>query len=144
MAVSIEDILLARAQQDEANRIGSTPAALLGASLGAAAGYRATKPSATDKLVEELDNFSTKKKKKGKTAQRMTGRSKGGRRMAGGLVGAILGGGLGVGTRQAMIQNSPAADMLAKLQVNGSLTYADQQKLQGMLADSYSNSTLAM
>jgi len=143
MAVSIEDILLARAQQDEANRIGATPAALLGASLGATAGYRATAPSSTDKLVEELDNFS-KKKKKGKTSQRMTGRSRGGRRMAGGLVGAILGGGLGVGTRQAMMQNSPAADLLAKLQVNGSLTYADKQKLQGMLADSYSNSTLAM
>ena len=147
MAVSIEDILIARAQRDEANRIGVTPMALLGASLGATAGYRAIAPSSTDRLVNQLDNFSAKKKKKkkGKAAQRMTGKSRAGKRMAGGLVGAILGGGLGAGTRQAMIKNSPAADMLAKLQVGSELSYSEERALEGMLANSYSNSsTLAM
>ena len=44
-------------------------------------------------------------------------RIKPGMRMAGGLVGAVLGGALGAGTaQQAMIQESPAARMLAKVQ----------------------------
>ena len=75
----------------------------------------------------------------------MSGKSRAGKRMAGGLVGAILGGGLGLAARQAMVRNSPAADMLAKLQVGGELTYSEERALQDMLADSYANSsTLAM
>ena len=57
-------------------------------------------------------------------------------RMAGGLVGAILGGGLGVGARNAMIGNSPAANMLAKAQTEG-LTADDQRILQNIIADTY-------
>ena len=148
MAVSIEDILLARAQRDEANQIGAGPMALLGASLGATAGYRATAPSELDKLDAQIKSLNQKKPKKGKKAkqqQRMSGKSRAGKRMAGGLVGAILGGGLGIGARQAMVQNSPAAEMLAKLQVGGELTYSEERALQDMLADSYAkSSTLAM
>ena len=40
-----------------------------------------------------------------------------GYRMAGGLVGAILGGGLGAGARELMISESPAARLLARAQV---------------------------
>ena len=140
MAASIEDILLARAQRDEQNRIGVGPMALLGASLGATAGYRSA-GSAPPPPQQKKGG----KKKKQKQQQRLSGRSVGGRRMAGGLVGAVLGGGLGVGARQAMIQNSPAAEMLAKLQVGGELSYSEERALQDMLANSYSNSsTLAM
>ena len=78
---------------------------------------------------------------------KMSGRKanpiKPGVRMAGGLVGAVLGGALGAGTRQVMMQESPAARMLAKVQTQGELSYADEQALQNILADTYSN-TLSM
>ena len=58
--------------------------------------------------------------------------------MAGGLVGAILGGGLGAGTRQMMIQESPAAALLAKAQAQGDLGASDREMLQRILTDTYS------
>ena len=60
-------------------------------------------------------------------------------RMAGGLVGAILGGGLGMGARQMMIQDSPAASILAKMQAQGTLNPMDRQQLQTVLKDIYNN-----
>jgi outer membrane lipoprotein SlyB len=60
-------------------------------------------------------------------------------RMAGGLVGAILGGALGAGTRQMMIQESPAANMLAKMQAQGTLNPMDRAQLQSVLKDIYNN-----
>ena len=60
-------------------------------------------------------------------------------RMAGGLVGAILGGALGAGTRQMMIQDSPAANMLAKMQAQGTLNPMDRSQLQSVLKDIYNN-----
>ena len=62
-----------------------------------------------------------------------------GRRFAGGLVGAILGGGLGTVVAQEAKQSSPAAAMLAKLQTNGDLTPSEINSLQGMLASTYNN-----
>jgi hypothetical protein len=59
--------------------------------------------------------------------------------MAGGLVGAILGGGLGMGARQMMIQESPAANMLAKMQAQGTLNPLDRNQLQSVLKDIYNN-----
>ena len=60
-------------------------------------------------------------------------------RMAGGLVGAILGGALGAGVREQGIQNNPAAGLLAKLQAQGSLNMMDRAQLQSVLKDIYSN-----
>ena len=60
-------------------------------------------------------------------------------RMAGGLVGAILGGGLGMGVRQAMIQESPAANMLAKMQAQGTLNPMDRAQLPSVLKNIYNN-----
>ena len=131
MAVSIEDILLARAQKDEASRpklgVATSMDAAGGAALGVLAGQQA---HAAGRLVNRVFN-------------RKPNPIKPGMRMAGGLVGAILGGALGAGTRQAMIQESPAARMLAKVQTEGELSYADSQQLQNILADTYSN-TLGM
>ena len=131
MAVSIEDILLARAQQDEANRPGAGMPVALGAGGGALLGMMAGQP---------VHNA-------GVLINKMSGRAanpiKPGMRMAGGLVGAVLGGALGAGAREAMIQESPAARMLAKVQTQGELTASDQQALQNILADTYSN-TLGM
>jgi len=131
MAVSIEDILLARAQQDEASRPSAGTAASLGATGGALLGMMAGQP---------VHNA-------GVLINKMSGRKanpvKPGMRMAGGLVGAVLGGALGAGAQQMMIKESPAARMLAKVQTTGELSYADQQALENILADTYSN-TLSM
>ena len=131
MAVSIEDILLARAQQDEASRPSAGQAASAGAIGGALLGMVAGQP---------VHNA-------GVLLNRMSGRKanpiKPGMRMAGGLVGAVLGGALGAGAQQMMIKESPAARMLAKVQTTGELSYADQQALENILADTYSN-TLSM
>jgi len=131
MAVSIEDILLARAQQDASNQPGPGTAASLGATGGALLGMLAGQP---------VHNA-------GVLINKMSGRQpnpvKPGVRMAGGLVGAVLGGALGAGAQQMMIKESPAARMLAKVQTTGELSYADQQALENILADTYSN-TLGM
>ena len=123
MAVSIEDILLARAMKDQEAGPDMGTSALIGAGLGGTAGITV-----------------------GDLAQRLSPKGpmlKPGMRMAGGLVGAILGGALGAGTKAMMQQNSPAANILAKLQVQGELNPRDQQALQSILADTYSN-TLSM
>ena len=124
MAVSIEDILLARSMADQERRIDSKEGAILGAGIAGTAGIGSI----------------------GDLAQRISPSKnplKPGMRMAGGLVGAILGGALGAGTAAMMKQNSPAANILAKLQTDGDLNPADQQALQSILADTYSN-TLGM
>ena len=129
MAVGIEDILLLKAQQDAQNQPGAGQAAALGAALGGTAGVtmgalanRLRPPAAPTSLGTAL---------------------KPGHRMAGGLVGLILGGALGPGTAQLMRQNSPAAELLATLQTEGSLSPAEQNQLQSVLADTYSQ-TLGM
>ena len=65
--------------------------------------------------------------------------------MAGGLVGAILGGALGAGTASMMIQEFTCCSIfLQKLQVQGELNAMQISKhLENILADTYSN-TLGM
>ena len=123
MAVGIEDILLARSMADQERRIDPGEGAILGAGIAGTAGI------AIGDLAQRINPSKNPLKP--------------GMRMAGGLVGAILGGALGVGTAAMMKQNSPAANILAKLQTEGDLTPADQQALQSILADTYSN-TLSM
>ena len=60
-------------------------------------------------------------------------------RMAGGLVGAIMGGGLGAGMRNMAVQESPAAAILAKLQSTGTLNPMDRAQLQSVLKGIYNN-----
>ena len=124
MASSIEDILMAKAMADAENRVDPGVAmgggAAVGATLGAVAGQL---PHSVGGLLGGNKKFSLRP----------------GFRMAGGLTGAILGGALGTGVRQMMIQESPAANMLAKLQAQGSLDPMDRAQLQGVLKDIYNN-----
>ena len=60
-------------------------------------------------------------------------------RLAGGLVGTILGGGLGLGVRNMMIQESPAAAMLAKIQAGGNFNPMDRNQLEYVLKGIYNN-----
>ena len=132
MAVSIEDILLARSMADNDQQMDPGQGALLGAGISGAAGIGYTDLAARLRPQTQMDVMPPRGY-----------RLKPGHRMAGGLVGAILGGALGAGTASMMKQNSPAADILAKLQVQGDLNAVDQQALQSILADTYSN-TLGM
>ncbi len=124
MAVSIEDILMARAQQEEEQRMDPATSMILGAGLGGTAGVT------VGGMGRRLNADGSIQ---GKT----------GRRMAGGLVGLILGGGLGPVARESMVSESPAGRMLAKLQTQGTLSHKDASALQDILADTYSN-TLGM
>ena len=61
-------------------------------------------------------------------------------RMAGGLGGLILGGGLGAGMANMMKQSSPAGNMLATIQSQkGELNPMQEMQLQKILADAYNN-----
>jgi len=127
MAVSLEDILIARAQQDGQGQMDTGTAAGIGATAGSLLGMMAGQPvHNAGVLINKLNG-------------RQPNRVKPGVRMAGGLVGAVLGGALGAGAREAMMSESPAARMLAKIQTQGELSYADQQQLENILAETYSN-----
>ncbi len=138
MAVSIEDILLARAQQEQTegmpaviNGIGQTMPYLSGVG-GGVVGAAIGEGLMMERLKKGISPDATigAKIRHGVTP---------GYRMAGGLVGAILGGALGSGAKQAMTADSPSATLLAKLQTTGSLNTSEQLQLQNMLADTYSN-----
>ena len=60
-----------------------------------------------------------------------------GYRMAGGLVGMVLGGALGAGIAQQATQNNPAAQLLAKLQVTGSLNTREAAALENIVSQFY-------
>jgi len=143
MAVSIEDILLARAAADEASRPSTEQVATAGAVLGSLGGVAAGSiPQAvSDGAGSARRLFNRAVGGDGKMP--LGTRLKPGYRMAGGLVGAILGGALGAGARELMIAESPAARLLARAQVNGEMTAADEKMLEDILADTYSN-TLGM
>ena len=122
MASSLEDILMAKAIADAEKQIDPAVAmgggAAVGASLGALAGQV---PHSVGNMLGAKPSMRP------------------GFRMAGGLVGAILGGGLGMGVRQMAIQESPAANMLAKMQAQGTLNPMDRAQLQSVLKDIYNN-----
>jgi len=146
MAITIEEALLAKAAQDEQNRMGLEAAAGLGTGLGALTGATAGAiPHSAGLQINKLkDRLAAGQ---GLVPVPNTGMRgirnavRPGMRFAGGLVGAILGGGLGAGIRQATIQNSPAATLLAKIQTGQELTPVETQMLENELATTYSNIT---
>ena len=145
---TLEDLLLLRAQQDVQARENPLDAALMGGSIGALSGaiageahmgVNSVMDRAKDAVMESRGYTPKQPNVVAKALDPVRPRM----RMAGGLVGAILGGALGVGAKQVVMQENPAAELLAKLQVDGDLSPADQQALQSVLADTY-NSTLGM
>jgi len=146
MAISIEEALLAKAQQDQQNQMGTGTAALLGGGGGALLGAVAGElPHQGGLFINNLkDRLAAGK---GLTPVSKTGLQgvraavKPGPRFAGGLVGAILGGALGAGIQQEAMQDNPAAILLAKLQTEGALSPSETYQLQSVLADTYSNIT---
>ena len=126
--MSVQDILLQQAMQDNQNKPDPAVAMGVGASGGALLGALAGAPLHTG---GEILNKIT-----GRTARGM----RPGFRMAGGLGGLILGGGLGAGMAKMMQQSSPAGNMLATIQAQGGdLSAMQEVQLQKILADAYNN-----
>ena len=66
-----------------------------------------------------------------------------GARMAGGIIGALLGGGLGAAAQQQMANEAgPAGALLAKIQAQGGLMPGDEARLESVLRDAYSQQGL--
>ena len=143
MAINLEDALLAKAQLDQQNQMGMGTAALLGGGAGALVGATAgAVPHSIGLQINKLkDRLAEGQELVRGPIQKVRTAVRPGPRMAGGFVGALLGGGLGAAAQQAAMQNSPAAVLLAKLQTEGSLSPSETQQLQSVLADTYSNIT---
>ena len=120
---SIEDILMYKLQEDAANAPSQGMAIATGAALGAVPGF------ATGRMLHRAGNNVNK-------LLNRTPVPGPGYRMAGGLVGAILGGALGSGVRNMVVNQSPAAALLAKGK-SGNLTEGDMQQLEQVLLESY-------
>lgn len=65
-------------------------------------------------------------------------RFKSGSRIAGGLTGLILGGGLGAGMAAMMKQNE-SGELLGKIQAQNGVTTSDEMALERILGELYSN-----
>ena len=141
MAPSIEDILLARAQQKEEEQLSPETAAIIGAGLGGSLGITGGHVlHKGGKLINKIkDGLAAGQGLTRSPGQILRTAVKPGPRFAGGLVGAILGGALGPGTRERMIQESPEAQMLAKIQMGQELDDAETQELERLLTTAYTN-----
>ena len=142
--MSVQDILLQQAMQDNLNQpdpsaamaIGGAGGALLGIGAGhipqkgaeALTGLISRRPAAVAKPDARM------------MAQRMKGMIRPGFRAAGGLVGLMAGGALGAGVANAFSNESAAGNMLARIQsTGGNLSAMDQMRLEAILSDSYNN-----
>ena len=149
MAPSIEDILLARAQQKEEERFSPEAAAIIGAGLGSSLGVTGLHKGG--KLINKLkdglaagqgltrNGLAARKGLTSSPGQVLRNAVTPGPRFAGGLVGAILGGALGIGTRELMIQESPEAQFLAKIQMGQPLSNPEVMELERLLTTAYNN-----
>lgn len=131
--LSPEELLLFKAVQDEKERQDAidqaqTLGSIGGAVLGTVGGV----------IPHGLGNAINKLKgTKPKTIARSL---KPGFRMAGGLTGLILGGGLGAGMAAMMKKDSDAGQLLGKIQAQGGeMDEMDQMQLSKLLGDMYSN-----
>lgn len=151
---ALEQALYLEALKRDEERLPMEAAVLPTAALGAYAGYQAGRPiqAAAELVNKGLDKVSpyhpvTKRVQGKPVAVRREPVPRGGRygralpgfRLAGGLSGFLLGGGAGAAVRQSMIEESPEARLLAKLQVGQELDSFDMALLEDMAAKHYDN-----
>ena len=136
--LSVEEALLMKAVQDE---IEAEEAAQLGGALGAGGG--ALLGAAGGTIPHKLGNAVNTLRGRGK---KTIARSlKPGYRMAGGLTGLILGGGLGAGMAAMMKRESEAGALLGKIQAQrGQLDAVDEAKLSHLLGNVYTSPSQLM
>ena len=125
--LSTEEILLFKAVEDEEKRLADMQAAgLLGAGVGGVAlGGAGAAVNGVGNMLNQVVRPNHK-----------PARFKTGARIAGGLTGMVLGGGLGAGVSALMQKESPAARLMAKIQT-GNMDEVDTQTLENLLADTY-------
>ena len=131
--LSPEELLLFKAVKDEQERQDAMDqAGMLGGIGGTALG--ALGGTVPHKLGNALNRL---KGTKPKTIARSL---KPGFRMAGGLTGLILGGGLGAGMAAMMKKDSDAGQLLGKIQAQGGeMDEIDQMQLSRLLGDMYNS-----
>ena len=131
--LSPEELLLFKAVKDEQDYQDSLSQAGMvggigGASLGALGGI----------VPHKLGNALNKLK--GTQTKTIARSLKPGFRMAGGLTGLILGGGLGAGMAALMKKDSDAGQLLGKIQAQGGqLDEMDQMQLSKLLGEMYNS-----
>jgi len=130
MNPDIEKILLAQAAREAEQGPKLSDAVALGAGGGAALGGLMGVPvNAVGQVVGKMRGTNNMFKP--------------GARMAGGLVGALIGGGLGaIAQQQAIRQTGEAGALLAKIQSQGGMTSEDQRMLNLVLRDAYTQQGL--
>lgn len=121
---SPEEALLYRIQEQNQGLVSPEAVGTMGAAAGSLAGL------AAGNVVHQVGRGINA------LAGRQGNRFKPGLRLAGGLVGAALGGGLGLAAREQAISSSPEARLLAEMQVRG-IRPEDKIVLEKMLADTY-------
>lgn len=138
MEPTIDQVLLARAIKDSQSQPTYTDAALMGGLPGAAVGALAG-----DGVIK-LGNLINNAKDRIAAGRGLVpvkpsllSQIKPGRRAAGGLVGLIAGGGLGMAAKAMMANESLAGELLSKRQTQGGLSAEDNAKLQMLLAETY-------
>ena len=129
--LSVQEALLMKAVQDEIEREQAIQAGgIVGGATGALAG------AAVGNIPHKLGNAINKLRRRDKKTAART--LKPGWRMAGGLTGMILAGGLGAGTAAMMKRDSAAGELLGKIQAQGGqLDELDERMLANMLGDIY-------
>ncbi len=155
MTPTLEQLLYLQAQQESNSLVSPEVATGLGAALGAYSGLQAGRQlhkmgqginNIKDKVApiypEEKAKFSGKSSGNPATYRSTTPkprneRRKPGNRMAGLLAGAVLGGVGGNQLREALIEESPAARLLAKIQVGAPLNATEMQVLENIATKQY-------
>lgn len=141
MSINIEDVLLLKAKQDAVAREENGGAIAAGALMGGATGALMGSPRHSRGQSALTQRLYDRVQVPNLPQQNPLQKGRPGARMAGGLVGAILGGALGPGVKNMMTSESPAANILATLQTRGELTQAEERQLEEILSDTYNNIT---
>ena len=155
---SVEELLLAKAEQDYNNQeLAATALGALGAIGGSALGYdigqgrhflgnvdRNAKrkkalnaKAAYDALAPEVQKMGPAPTNKYTGVNQMMYRLRPGARMAGGLIGLMAGGYLGQQIAQQTMGASPAVELLAKAKSGGQLSDFDRQLIEQMIIDQH-------
>ena len=132
-----EALLFQAVRDEEAAQMQAQAATFGGAAVGSLLG--ATAGTVPHNIGNALNALRGRRKK---TVARTL---KPGWRMAGGLTGLMVGGGLGAGVAAIAKQDSPAAQLLGKLQAQGGqLSEQDEMVLGQLLGDIYNNPSQLM
>ena len=144
MNSNIEQILLAQAAREAEEGPKLSDMVALGAGGGAVVGgLTGAGVRAVNQLPGKAINALAARQGLSPVGLPLGARLKPGARMAGGLVGMIVGGGLGAAVQQQAAQQTGAAGaLLAKIQSQGGMTMEDEMALETVLKQAYSQQGL--